>query len=243
MMAGTFGSMVGVGGGTLMIPILTVMGLEPSQIASTSLIAVTCTGISSTMEYSRQKRIDYLVGLKIAALAIPGAIIGAFLSSYISFEHFKVYFAIILILTGLYIIYRNSILLKERRKKTNSKSMHLLFYMGSFTAGIISSLFGIGGGIIFVPSMVIILGVSMFRAGPNSQLALLITSLVGVFTHSLLGHTNYVYGILLAIGALTGGYIGARLSKHVREGVLQILLSTSLIGVAVKLLLDFIINK
>lgn len=243
-MAGTFGSMVGVGGGILMIPILTVMGLEPSQIASTSLIAVTCTGISSTIEYSRQKRIDYLVGLKIAALAIPGAIIGAFLSSYISFEHFKVYFAIILILTGLYIVYRNSILLKERRQtKTNSKSMHLLFYMGSFTAGIISSLFGIGGGIIFVPSMVIILGVSMFRAGPNSQLALLITSLVGVFTHSLLGHTNYVYGILLAIGALTGGYIGARFSRHVREGVLQILLSTSLIGVAVKLLLDFINNK
>ncbi|MBV9177831.1 MAG: sulfite exporter TauE/SafE family protein [Nitrososphaeraceae archaeon] len=234
--------MVGVGGGTLIIPILTVMGLEPSQIASTSLIAVTSTGISSTIEYSRQKRIDYLVGLKIAALAIPGAIIGAFLSSYISFEHFKVYFAIILILTGLYIIYRNSIL-KERRKKTNSKSMHLLFYVGSFTAGIISSLFGIGGGIIFVPLMVILLRVSMFRAGPNSQLALLITSLVGVFTHSLLGHTNYVYGILLAIGALTGGYIGARLSRHVREGVLQILLSTSLIGVAVKLLLDFINNK
>ncbi|MBV9667886.1 MAG: sulfite exporter TauE/SafE family protein, partial [Nitrososphaeraceae archaeon] len=239
---GTFGSMVGVGGGILMIPVLTVLGLEPSQIASTSLIAVTSTGISSTIEYSRQKRIDYLVGLKIAALAIPGAIIGAFLSSYISFEHFKVYFAIILILTGLYIIYRNSIL-KERRKKTNSKSMHLLFYVGSFTAGIISSLFGIGGGIIFVPLMVILLRVSMFRAGPNSQLALLITSLVGVFTHSLLGHTNYVYGILLAIGALTGGYIGARLSRHVREGVLQILLSTSLIGVAVKLLLDFINNK
>ena len=241
-MAGTFGSMVGVGGGILMIPVLTVLGLEPSQIASTSLIAVTSTGISSTIEYSRQKRIDYFLGLKIAALAIPGAIIGAFLSSYISFEHFKVYFAIILILTGLYIIYRNSIL-KERRKKTNSKSMHLLFYVGSFTAGIISSLFGIGGGIIFVPLMVILLRVSMFRAGPNSQLALLITSLVGVFTHSLLGHTNYVYGILLAIGALTGGYIGARLSRHVREGVLQILLSTSLIGVAVKLLLDFINNK
>jgi uncharacterized protein len=241
--AGTFGSMVGVGGGMLMIPVLTLMGLEPSQIASTSLIAVTSTGISSTIEYSRQKRIDYLVGLKIAALAIPGAIIGAFLSSYISLEHFKAYFAIILILAGLYIVYRNSILKERHQEKTNSKSMHLLFYMGSFTAGIISSLFGIGGGIIFVPSMVIILGVSMFRAGPNSQLALLITSLVGVFTHSLLGHTNYVYGILLAIGALTGGYIGARLSRHVREGVLQILLSTSLIGVAVKLLLDFIINK
>ena len=243
MVAGTFGSMVGVGGGMLMIPVLTLMGLEPSQIASTSLIAVTSTGISSTIEYSRQKRIDYLVGLKIAALAIPGAIIGAFLSSYISLEHFKVYFAIILILAGLYIVYRNSILKERHQEKTNSKSMHLLFYMGSFTAGIISSLFGIGGGIIFVPSMVIMLGASMFRAGPNSQLALMVTSLVGVFTHSLLGHPNYIDGILLAIGAFIGGYIGARLSRHVRERILQILLSTFLIGVAVKFLLDFVNNK
>lgn len=242
VVAGTFGSMVGVGGGILMVPVLTVLGLEPSQIASTSLIAVTSTGISSTIEYSRQKRIDYLVGLKIAALAIPGAIIGAFLSSYISFEHFKIYFAILLIFAGLYVLYRNSIL-KEKSSKTDSKRMHLLFYMGSFTAGIISSLFGIGGGIIFVPSMVIILGISMFRAGPNSQLALLITSIVGVFTHSFLGHTNYIYGILLAIGALTGGFIGARVSQHVREDILQILLSISLIGFAVKLIIDFISNK
>jgi len=242
VVAGTFGSMVGVGGGILMVPVLTVLGLEPSQIASTSLIAVTSTGISSTIEYSRQKRIDYLVGLKIAALAIPGAILGAFLSSYVPFEHFKVYFAVILIFTGLYILYRKSIL-KERPSKTDSKLLQLLFYTGSFTAGIISSLFGIGGGIIFVPSMVIILGVSMFRAGPNSQLALLITSIVGVFSHSLLGHTNYIYGILLAIGSLTGGFIGARVSQYVREDILQILLSMSLIGVAVKLLIDFINNK
>jgi len=121
--------------------------------------------------------------------------------------------------------------------------MHLLFYIGSFTAGVISSLFGIGGGIIFVPLMVIVLGISMFRAGPNSQLALLITSIVGVITYSLLGHTNYIDGILLATGALIGGYIGARLSGHVREDVLQILLSISLIGVAIKFLLDFINNK
>jgi len=131
--AGTFGSMVGVGGGILMVPILTIMGLEPSQIASTSLIAVASTGISSTIEYSRQKRIDYLVALKIASLAIPGAIIGAFLSSHISFEHFKVYFAIILIFTGLYLIYRNSILKKRPQKKTDSKSnafivLHWVFY-------------------------------------------------------------------------------------------------------------------
>jgi uncharacterized protein len=88
--------------------------------------------------------------------------------------------------------------------------------------------------------MVIILRLSMFRAGPNSQLALLITSIVGVFTHSLLGHPNYIDGILLATGAFVGGYIGARFSGRVRESILRILLSTFLIGVVVKFVIDFI---
>jgi uncharacterized protein len=242
--AGTFGSMVGVGGGLLITPVLALMGFSPSNIASTSLIAVTSTGISSTIEYSRQKRIDYVIGLKISALAIPGAVIGASLSSYISFENFKVYLAIVLIFAGLYILYRNSILReKSQEKKPFSKSIRVLFYIVSFFAGLISSLFGIGGGIIFVPLMVLMLGIAMFRAGPNSQLALLITSLAGVFTHVLLGHPNYLDGLLLAIGAFVGGNVGARLSSRVKEGILQKLLSTSLIGVALKLLFDFINNK
>ncbi|MGI0017014.1 MAG: sulfite exporter TauE/SafE family protein, partial [Nitrososphaera sp.] len=73
--AGTLGSMLGVGGGIIMVPALTVMGLPPAQIASTSLFAVTSTSVSSTIEYSRQKRIDYRVGMQMAGLAIPGAVI------------------------------------------------------------------------------------------------------------------------------------------------------------------------
>ena len=72
--------MIGVGGGILMTPALTFMGLTPANIVSTSLIAVASTSASSTVEYSKQKRIDYKLGLKMATLSIPGAIIGAFLS-------------------------------------------------------------------------------------------------------------------------------------------------------------------
>lgn len=133
--AGTVGSLIGVGGGILMTPALTFMGFTPTHIASTSLIAITSTSISSTVEYSKQKRIDYGLGLKMAALSTPGAIIGAFLSSGISLEHFKLYFAIILIFTGLYIVYRNTIL----KEKPHAKPKSMLFYIGSFTAGIVSS--------------------------------------------------------------------------------------------------------
>ena len=241
--AGTLGSMIGVGGGIIMTPALAFIGLIPSHIASTSLIAVTSTSISSTMAYSKQKRIDFRVGLRMAALSIPGAITGALLSSGIPLGSFKVYFAILLMLTGIYIAYKNSIIKEKHDTKSKPLSFHLLFYVGSFAAGIISSLFGVGGGIVFVPMMVIILGMEILRAGPTSQLALLITSLAGVFTHAILGHSDYIYAISLSAGAFVGGQIGARLSLYIKESILQKILSISLIAIAVKLIFDFIYKQ
>jgi uncharacterized membrane protein YfcA len=139
----------------------------------------------------------------------------------------------------LYIVYRNTIL----KEKPYAKPKSMFFYMGSFTAGIVSSFFGIGGGIIFVPMMIILLRMTMFISGPTSQLTLLITSFVGVITHAILGHPDYIHGISLAVGAFIGGQIGARLSGYLRESILQNLLSVTLIGVALKLLFDFMNKK
>ena len=241
--AGAVGSITGVGGGVLITPALTFIGFTSSQAASTSLIAVTSTSASSTIAYSKQKRIDYAIGLKMVALSIPGAITGALLSNEVSNENFKVYFAIILIVTGLYIAYKNSIVKEQSPKTSKSTALDLLFYAGSFAAGIVSSLFGIGGGIIFVPLMILLLRMTMLRAGPTSQLILLISSTVGVLTHAILGHPDYVHGSFLAIGAFVGGQVGARLSHRIEESILQKLLSIILIGAAITLLFDFLNKK
>ncbi len=76
--AGTLGSMLGVGGGIIMVPALTALNMPPTQVSSTSLVAVTSTSISSTIEYSRQRRIDYRLSLELGACAIPGAVPGCY---------------------------------------------------------------------------------------------------------------------------------------------------------------------
>jgi uncharacterized membrane protein YfcA len=134
--------MLGVGGGIIMVPALTFLNL-PTQAASTSLIAVMSTSVSSTIEYSRQKRIDYALGLEMAASAIPGAVLGAILSGYLQEDSFKLYFGILLILTGLYISYKNSVL-RDNRAKKRSTSLQAAVFAASFGAGMISSLFGVG---------------------------------------------------------------------------------------------------
>ena len=235
--AGTLGSMLGVGGGIIMVPALTFLNVPPTQAASTSLIAVMATSISSTIEYSRQKRINYGLGLQMAACAIPGGVLGAVLSEYLLPDTFKLYFGILLILTGLYILYRNSVL-KDRHIKRRSLALQVGVFAASFGAGIISSLFGVGGGIIFVPAMLLVLGLTMHRAAPTSQFTLMMTAIAGVFTHSALGHPDYLQAIVLSIGAFVGAQIGARLSRITKDVLLQRLLAAVLMTVAIIFILD-----
>src|SRR5207249_10623077 len=130
---------------------------------------------SSTIEYSRQRRIDYRLGIEMAAFAIPGAVLGAYISGYLTEESFKLYFGVLLLLTGIYVLYKNSIL-KDIAAKKRSTTLRAAAFAATFGAGIISSLFGVGGGIIFVPAMLLVLGLSMQRAAPTSQLTLMMTS-------------------------------------------------------------------
>jgi uncharacterized protein len=237
--SGIIGSLIGVGGGIVMTPVLTYMGFSPAVIASSSLIAVFATSISSTLTYIRRKYINYRLGLQLALPAIPGSIIGGFLSNFISLEHFKIYFAVLLTSVGLYILFKNKII-----NKTLGRTPKPLFYFiiifGTFGAGLISSFFGIGGGIIFVPILVIIYKLKMINASPTAQFTLLISTITGLLTHILLEHPDYSYGIALALGAFFGAQLGSRSIHLINENILSKLLSFSLITIAINLIIDYI---
>ncbi len=240
--AGTLGSMLGVGGGIIMVPALTFLGLPPVQATSTSLIAVASTSVSSTVEYSRQKRIDYRLGMEMSAFAIPGAVLGAILADYLSTGSFSLYFGILLILTGVYILYKNSIL-KDAAAKKRSMALRMAVFAATFGAGIISSLFGVGGGVIFVPAMLLVIGLTMQRAAPTSQLVLMMTSVAGVLMHAFLLHPDYLQALALSAGAFAGAQIGARLSRTAKEVLLQRLLGSVLIAVAAKFIYDWLASR
>ena len=239
--AGALGSILGVGGGVIIVPFLTYFGLSPTQTSSTSLFSVLSTSVASTVEYSRQKRIDYALGLRMAAAAAPGAIVGALLSRQFTTDSFRLYFGILLILTGLYILNRGS-LLNGRSLALMGSHKNVIVYAFAFAAGMISSLFGVGGGIIFVPVMLLFLGVGIHRAAATSQLTLLVTSFAGIITHAYLGNPDYAYASALALGAFIGGQIGARISKSAKEKLLEKVLGIVLMGIGLRLIIDWFLK-
>ena len=233
--AGILGSMIGLGGGIIVVPVLTFAGFPPSLAASNSLFAAFSNAAASTISYSKQKRIEYSIGLKLGLLAIPGTILGAYISADVTPGIFKILFGLVLISSSIYIFLTKKIRTKDQNV---SKQVMVLAIGASFFAGIISSFFGIGGGIIFVPLMVVAMGMMMKSAAPTSQFILLFVSFSGMLTHSILGHPDYYQALLLAIGAFGGGLLGARLSLEIKERYLQILVSVVIIAAAVKLFID-----
>ena len=233
--AGIIGSMIGLGGGFVVVPILTFFGFSPQLAASDSLFAAFSNAVASTASYAKQKRIEYSLGLKLGLLSIPGTILGAYISDEITSSLFKILFGIVLLASSVYIFSKRKM---EPKAYNLSKQIMVLAIGASFFAGIISSLFGIGGGVVFVPLMVIAIGLSMKMAAPTSQFILLFASASGMLAHALLGHPDFYQALFLSIGAFAGGLVGSRLSLKVEEKKLRILVTVVLVITAIKLFVD-----
>jgi len=233
--AGLLGSIIGLGGGIIIVPVLTFFGFSPALAASNSIFAVFSNAIASSISYAKQRRIEYSIGLKLGLLSIPGTVVGALISSEITPSIFKILFALILISASIYIFSKRKI---EQKNYNLSKQIMILAIGASFFAGILSGLFGVGGGIIFVPLMVVAMGLSMKNAAPTSQFILLFASASALLTHTILGHPDFYQALLLSVGAFVGGLVGARLSLEIKENSLKILISIVMIAAAVKLFID-----
>jgi hypothetical protein len=233
--AGIVGSIIGLGGGIIVVPALTFFGISPTVAASSSLYAAFSNSVASTVSYARQKRIEYKIGLHLGLTSIPGAIIGAFASAATTPEVFKILFGIVLAASCLYLFIKRKM---EPQETSVSKQLLAASAAISFIAGILSSFFGIGGGIVFVPLMIIVLGVLVKKATATSQLILMFSSSSGLVAHTLLGHADFSYALLLSIGAFAGGLLGARLSVEIKENKIRLLISAALIATAIKLFID-----
>ena len=117
-------------------------------------------------------------------MCIPGTILGAFVSDVMTPVAFQILFAFVLIASAVYIFVKRAV---DGKSYNRTTLMMIISAGASFFAGMISSLFGIGGGIVFVPLMVIGIGIPMRKAAPTAQLVLIFASLSGLLVHSASG--------------------------------------------------------
>lgn len=235
LVAGLVGSVVGLGGGLIATPILVSSGFAPAAAAASSLFVSLGNAAASTASYWRQRRVHAGALVRLAAPAVPGTVLGALASGAVMPTAFK---ALLAVLLAAFVIH----ILVYRRPGAGAARpaarMAALAAAASFFAGTLSSFFGIGGGIIYVPLLLGVLGLTMRDAVATSQAVLVPVSLAGVLSHAALGHPDYWQALLLMSGAMAGGYIGARLSARATEGRLRVAVSAVMGLASAKLAVD-----
>ena len=255
-LVGILGTMIGAGGGFILVPVLLLLFPDktPEEITSISLAVVFFNAVSGTLAYHKMKRIDYRSGLLFAASTIPGSILGSIVVGYISRDIFNILFGSLLILLATYLIFKPE---NKKTKETSIPATHTICkitdsdckeyiygynrYLGmllSLVVGFVSSLLGIGGGIIHVPIMVQILNFPVHLATATSHFVLSIMSFTGSVVHFINGTlTESILQILiLAAGAIIGAQIGARLSTRLHGNMIIRLLAVALALVGVRIL-------
>jgi hypothetical protein len=246
------GTLVGLGGGFVLVPVLLVLFPEASAttISSISLTVVFLNAGSATIGNLRARRIDLRTATMLAAGAIPAAVLGAIASERVSRDRFEVLFGMMLIVGAAYILWRSRTLLAARggnhavnREVRERKGPTHRFYVSTLMAAIISpaggflsSFFGIGGGVIHVPAMTFILKMPTRVVGATALFVLTPTSLAGVLTRIFSGqfHEGWRRAGLLGLGALVGAQVGLYLSTRVNQRVVMGILALAMVLVGVR---------
>ena len=252
-------SMVGLGGGIMIVPALIILFQVPAQNAiAISLVAILGTTVSSTIGYVRRKQVDYKLGLLYDILDVPGIVIGAYLTTFLPEN-------ILAGICGAFILFITIILIRSKRKPESPISIPgesgtrewnrirvdhkgraisyalrnpLLALTSSFVGGIVTGLAGLGGGITDVSSM-ILLGIPTHIAVASSEFAMAITNGIGVVTHGLLNNLLIEYAIPIVVGTVIGAQIGCALSNRVKGKTIRNILAVLAILSALRLLYFF----
>jgi hypothetical protein len=253
---GTFGTLIGAGGGFILTPILLL--LYPHDSAQTltaiSLAAVFFNAASGSLAYARQRRIDYRSGAVFAVATLPGAVGGALVVGVVSRSFFNGIMGAVLAFLAVWLLAGERWPLPAPKRGLERRSLvdragdtyaydvplrrGALYSLG---VGFLSSFLGIGGGVIHVPLLVRALGFPTHVATATSHFVLAIMAGTGTLTHVALGSFAHGHGIRraasLSVGVVAGAQLGAHISLRLRGAMIQGLLAFALVALAIRLLL------
>jgi uncharacterized protein len=249
---GTLGTLIGAGGGFVLVPVLALLepSTPPEAITAISLSVVCVNAMSGSLAYRRMGRIDDRSALLFAAAGFPGSILGAWTTHLIDRKLFDPLLGGLLLVGATLVVLRPTKpdvaaeqnptrRITDRDGKVYAYSPRIaLGLVISVGVGFLSGLLGIGGGIIHVPAMVLVLNFPAHIATATSHLVLAMLSGSGVAVHLFSGTLAHAAPriVPLAIGVVGGAQLGARLSSKLHGKWILTALALALASVGVRLL-------
>lgn len=226
-----------------------LLGWRHELAAGTSLAIVFVNAVSGSVGYARQKRIDFALGALLAAGTIPGTFGGKHLVHAIGGGAFQVAFAVVVAVAAAYLAAQPDRVpgglgwfrrgwprsLDDASGLTHKYEVNAWFgVIASVAVGVVATLFGVGGGFIHVPMLILLYALPAHVATATSTFALSITAAVGTLQNALPWPAPQIDVIVLfyaGVGAFVGAQAGTALAPRVSPLVLRLVLAALMVGV------------
>lgn len=261
LFAGILAGFLGIGGGTVLVPLLVALKYEPLQAVATSSLSIAITAISGSFQ---NWRMGYFSLSQVAEIGFPALItaqIGVYLTGIFPSYLLLIAFGLLLLLNIYLIEVRKRLTNQEKsedweegmggqtRQRENSQlpipdsripiPANILFNpnfakiaTGS-VAGLLAGLFGVGGGVIMVPLQILLLGESIKTAIQTSLGVITITAISATLGHAVRGNVLWVVGLILGAGGLLGAQVSTRFLPRLSDRTVSLAFRSLLAVLAV----------
>jgi uncharacterized protein len=253
---GLLGSMLGLGGGVFLVPLLTLALGVPIRVAiAASLISVMATAVASASVNLDRGLVNMRLGLLLEVATASGALLGGLVAAHLTQRQLFIIFAVTMASMGLVMALRsgrrNVIVdlsvdvgtlggrLQEGEAVYGYRVRRLpIGIVASLVAGAVSGLLGLGGGIVKVPILNTFCGIPIRVAAATSTFMIGITTAASAFLYYGRGEVVLPLTAAVALGALPGSLVGARISDRVATRSLKMLMAVVLLGLGLRMALE-----
>lgn len=240
-LTGVLSGLLGIGGGLLMVPALTLFGVPLVQATATSLVGVLLSSLSGSWRNLRAGELNWRVSLLLAGFGILTAQLGAWLGDRLPDARLSLAFALLLLLTIYLMNLRQKLQRRHKdqplpaeQERPSSASLNVVPTAGiGLLAGMLSGLFGVGGGVVMVPLQMLLLNEAIKSAVRTSLGAIVPIAISGLAQHTWNNNVLWIPGICLGLGGILGAQFGTRLLPRLSDQRIGTLFRAFLIGLSV----------
>ena len=232
LVAGILAGFLGIGGGTVLVPLLVALGYQPVEAVATSSLSIVITAISGSVQ---NWRMGYLSWQRVIGIGLPAVVtaqIGAYLAELFAPYLLLLAFGLLLILNIYLVELRKRLSARQKQEfqeavgetptqESGIKATISRIVTGA-TAGVLAGLFGVGGGIIMVPLQILLLGERIKTAIQTSLGVIIITAISATVGHAFRGNVLWVEGLLLGTGGLLGAQISTRILPKLPDHIVSL---------------------
>jgi len=256
--AGFVAGLVGVGGGVLIVPLLYFFYAHPAWSGvtvpselqavvshATSLLVIVPTSILGAWTYHRAKLVEWRAALPIAATSVLAAFAASQVTPSIPAPALKLGFGLLLAVSGVRLLRSGG-----DRKQTPGRTHLAVAIVGGVAVGSLSSLLGVGGGIVAIPILVYLVGLPLKRVAATSMGIVVFTALAGVIGYAVggpapgampagsVGYIHVLAGLPIMVGAVTAVRLGARVNQALGANRLQTLFGVVFLVLGLRLVIE-----